>query len=128
MPIEHVPTILIIDNDEGVVSAIEARLASLGYQCVTACTGAQGVAEFHGRRIDLVISDLNMPAGDGVVLAGSLREMSDVPIIFVTGFSGEYNSRVSKIPDVTVLPKPFDSNDLVDLVETELVLHGRQVA
>lgn len=123
---ESAPRILIIDNDEGVVAAITARLESMGYQCVTAGTGAQGIAVFRDQDIKLVITDLNMPAGDGVVLTRTLRETSDVPIIIVTGFHDEYRGELSFIPSVTLLEKPFDSNDLIDIVETELSLHGYQ--
>lgn len=123
---ESSPRILIIDNDEGVVAAITARLENMGYQCVAAGTGAQGIAAFRDRDIDLVITDLNMPAGDGVVLAGTLRKTSDVPIVIVTGFHDEYRSELRSIPGVTLLEKPFDSNDLIDIVETELALQGYQ--
>lgn len=123
---ESAPRILIIDNDEGVVAAITARLESMGYQCVTASTGAQGIAAFRDQDIDLVITDLNMPVGDGVTLARNLRETSDVPIIIVTGFHGEYQSELHFIPSVTLMEKPFDSNDLIDIVETELALHDYQ--
>lgn len=123
---ESSPRILIIDNDEGVVAAITARLESMGYQCVTASTGAQGIAAFRDQDINLVITDLNMPAGDGVVLTRTLRETSDVPIIIVTGFHDEYRSDLSSIPSVILLEKPFDSNDLIDIVETELALHDYQ--
>ena len=121
---ESAPRILIIDNDEGLVAAITARLESMGYQCVTAGTGAQGIAAFREQDIDLVITDLNMPAGDGIVLAMTLRETSDVPIIIVTGFHDEYRRELRSIPNVTLMEKPFDSDQLIDLVEADLVMSG----
>lgn len=124
---ESAPRILIIDNDEGLVAAIAARLESMGYPCVMAGTGAQGIAAFREQDIDLVITDLNMPAGDGVVLARTLRETSDVPIIIVTGFRKEYRDEVRSIPNVTLMEKPFESNQLIDLVEADLVLAGREL-
>lgn len=121
------PTILIIDNDEGVVAAVEARLESLGYRCLTATTGAQGLASFRENDVDLVITDLNMPAGDGIELTQSLRAASDVPIIIVTGFHDDYRRELRSIPNVTMLQKPFASSQLVDLVEADLVLAGREI-
>lgn len=118
------PTILIVDNDEGVVCAIASRLKSLGYACVTAETGAQGISAFRSRKIDLVITDLNMPVGDGISLAKSLRNVSDVPIIFVTGFRDEYKPELLSIRNVSVLRKPFDTSVLIDLVEVELALRS----
>lgn len=124
---DSVPTILIIDNDEGMVAAVSTRLESLGYRCVTASTGAQGIAAFCEHKIDLVISDLNMPAGDGITLARTLRATSEVPIIIVTGFRDDYRRELRAIPDVTLMEKPFDSNRLVDLIETDLVMNGKDL-
>jgi DNA-binding response OmpR family regulator len=121
---ENAPTILIIDNDEGMVAAIAERFGHLGYRCITAGTGAQGLALFFETHVDLIISDLNMPAGDGVVLAKSLRRRSLVPIIIVTGFHPEYRRELRGIANLTLMEKPFDSNNLIDLVESELILSG----
>jgi DNA-binding response OmpR family regulator len=118
------PRILIIDNDERVTQAIATRLGSLGYVCAVAHTGAQGIVEFHSRPADLVIADVNMPSGDGVTVAEEVRKTSDVPIIFVTGFRAEYRSHLRSFSNVTILEKPFDTQDLQDLVETELLGRG----
>ena len=118
------PTILIIDNDEGMVAAITARLESIGYCCVTAGSGAQGVAAFRDNDIDLVVTDLNMPAGDGLTLARTLRKSSDVPIIIVTGFHDEYRRELRTLRNVTLMEKPFDSRQLVELIEADLVMTG----
>ena len=124
---ESTPTILIIDNDDGLVAAITTRLEACGYQCVKASTGAQGIRLFQEECIDLVITDLNMPVGNGIALAKTLRASSDVPIIVVTGYRGHFARELRSIPNVTVLEKPFDSNELLDLVETDLALTGRNL-
>lgn len=122
---ESHPTILIIDNDEGMVAVLAARLQACGYRCVTAGSGAQGLAAFRGHDIDLVITDLNMPAGDGVSLARAIRRTSDVPIIIVTGYRDNYRRELRSIPNVALVEKPFESNQFIDLVDTALVLKGR---
>jgi DNA-binding NtrC family response regulator len=119
------PTILIIDNDEGMVAALAARLGACGYRCVTAGSGAQGIAAFHAHEVDLVITDLNMPAGDGVALARSVRRLSQVPIIIVTGYRDNFRRELRSIRNVTLVEKPFESNQFIDLVDTALVLKGR---
>ena len=113
-------TILVIDDDSELTRAITTRLGSLGYCCVAASTGAQGLAQFQSSRIDLVVSDLNMPGGDGVALADAIRRVSDVPIIFITGFREDYKRRMRLIPNVTTLRKPFDSRVLTDLITAAL--------
>jgi len=124
---EQQTRILIIDNDEGIVAAIAARLESIGYTCVTASTGAQGIAAFEENDIHLVITDLNMPAGDGIELARTLRKTSEVPIIIVTGFRDEYLDAVKVIPHVSMMEKPFHTDQLLDLVEAELVMAGARL-
>ena len=124
----NLQTILIIDNDEGVVKAIATRLEHNGYRCITACSGAQGISEFLDQEVDLVITDLNMPAGDGITLATRIRKAWPVPIINVSGFEREYREELSHLSDVSIMKKPFEADDLLDLVEMELVLHGDRAA
>jgi DNA-binding response OmpR family regulator len=114
------PNVLIIDNDDDLVRGLCIRLTSLGLQCVTASSGSQGVARFANGGIDLIVSDLNMPGGDGVALAQAVRRTSDVPIIFVTGYRDDFKRRLRGIPNVTTLRKPFKAQDLVDLIAVAL--------
>jgi DNA-binding response OmpR family regulator len=113
-------TILIVDDDPDLAHALALRLGHQGYRCVTAGTGAQGLAEFNRGRIDLVITDLNMPSGDGVALSESVRRQSSVPLIVITGFKDEFKRRLRSVDNVTVLRKPFEAGDLVELVDATL--------
>lgn len=122
------PTILVIDNDEGMTAAVSTRLECLGFECVTAQTGAQGVAEFDPDRIDLVITDLNMPSLDGVGVVQKIREKCGVPIIVVTGFRKEYTDGLRELKDIQVIEKPFRIQDLIDMVETEVYLNKARSA
>lgn len=115
-------SILIIDNDEAMVEVLSARLEHAGYRCVKARSGAQGLAEFREDNFDLVITDLNMPSGDGVEVARSIRRTSEVPIIVVTGFSEHYRYEVRTINDVTILRKPFRTVELINLIEATVLL------
>ncbi|QNN21031.1 response regulator [Planctomycetales bacterium ZRK34] len=118
------PKILVIDNDEGVVKAISTRLDALGYDCVTASTGAQGLSLFSDQAIDLVITDLNMPMLDGAFLLTEIRAISQVPVIVITGFGHAYAQALAGQTNVTVLRKPFDASALIDVVELELAQHA----
>jgi len=116
------PTILLIDNDPDLIDALSARLSSEGYHCVTAATGAQGLVRFNDSDIDLVITDLNMPGGDGISLLNRLREESDVPVIVITGFRDDFRRELRDIENVTTLRKPFETLSLLSLIEAELTL------
>lgn len=125
---QETQTILIIDNDAGVVKAIETRLALYGYHCVTASTGAQGLAACDKYDVDLVITDLNMPCIDGVDFINKFRACSDAPVIVVTGFAKEYTRQMMGYDDIAVITKPFKANDLIDLVMTELTMYSMRRA
>jgi len=118
-------TALVIDNDDDLLRALSKRLDGLGIRCISAGSGAQGLAEFRSSGVDVVISDLNMPGGDGVELAEAIRKTSDVPIIFVTGFRDDFKRRLRNITNVSTLRKPFETQDLLTLVSAAL---GESVA
>ncbi|HTF88308.1 MAG TPA: response regulator [Planctomycetota bacterium] len=118
-------TALVIDNDDDLLRAVTKRLGALGIRCISAGSGAQGLAEFRASGADVVISDLNMPGGDGVELAEAIRKTSDVPIIFVTGFRDDFKRRLRNVTNVSTLRKPFETQDLLTLVSAAL---GESVA
>jgi len=119
---ETPPRILIVDNDEGMVAAIVTRLEHEGYECVTASSGSQGYIAVTEQHIDLIVSDLNMPMGDGATFAKRVRNESLVPIIFVTGFEREFCNELDGIENVSVIAKPFHPNQLLDTIEIDLTL------
>lgn len=118
-------TVLLIDNDEGVLRALSARLEHTGYEVLTARHGDEGVAMFKEHACDLVITDLNMPRLDGIGVVHRLREVSQVPIIIITGYRKEYAKAIGFTKDVLLCEKPFSVNNLLDLIETEIFI-GRQ--
>lgn len=113
--------ILVIDNDETYARALQVRFEAAGYACTTAYTGAQGILAFGATDFDLVVTDLNMPGGDGVLVAERIRTLSPVPIIVATGFHDAYEPRLRGMPDLQIIRKPFSTEDLVTLVGASLV-------
>ena len=114
-------TILIVVNDPDLRRVISLRLSRAGYSCVEAGTGAQALSEWRRRSFDVVVSDLNMPSGDGIALADALQRDEAVPIIFITGFREDFKRRLRRVNNVSLLEKPFDPSVLIDLIEATLV-------
>ncbi|MFM1822837.1 MAG: hypothetical protein RI967_1103 [Planctomycetota bacterium] len=117
-------TVLVVDNDPDLRRVISLRLARAGYSCVEAGTGAQALSEWRRRSFDVVVSDLNMPSGDGIALADAVQRDEAVPIIFITGFREDFQRRLRKVERVTLLEKPFDPMTLIALIES--MLTGRE--
>lgn len=118
------PTILIIDNDEGITAALEARLTNEGCACLTASSGAQGLALLRDHDVNLVITDLNMPSGDGVTVVRAVRQQLRIPVIVVTGCQDAYEHELVKMLSLPVMNKPFEFAQLLEMIKRELQLVG----
>ncbi|MFM7053094.1 MAG: response regulator [Planctomycetota bacterium] len=114
-------SILVVDNDPELRHVIALRLERAGHHCTEAASGAQALGEWQRRSFDMVVSDLNMPGGDGIALADALQRDEAVPIIFITGFREDFKRRLRRVNDVTVIEKPFDLTKLIELVEAALL-------
>ena len=82
-------TILVIEDDEVARELMRMALDMRGYNVVTAEDGIQGYDEAVRARPDLIITDIKMPAADGVHLVRRVRdtpELKETPILVTTGF------------------------------------------
>ena len=111
-----VPTLLIVDDDDAVMRLAERALRRLG-DVIACASGPEAIDRVgcHGRRLDLVVSDIQMPHMSGVEMVRVLaRTRPGLPVLFVsgTGIPAELND------DLPVrwrfLPKPFSMLQLLD--------------
>ncbi len=112
--------VLIVEDDGDLAQVLCTRLQREGHDCMVVHSGAQALAEWQKRSFDLVVSDINMPNGDGIALAESLQRSEAVPIIFITGFKNGYEERLKAVRNVTVLEKPFDIKVLLKMIDSML--------
>ena len=106
--------ILIIDDSKETVAALKAFFERK-YQILTAHNGFDGVQAFeqYEDSIDLVITDLNMPKLSGLGVISILKEKyPGVPIILITGWSGDLEATRTKVFADQVFEKPFAFSDL----------------
>jgi DNA-binding response OmpR family regulator len=81
--------ILVVDDEPAMVGAISALVGSAGHQVVTAYDGDTALRRLLEEDPDLILLDLAMPGRDGVDVCREVRRTSDVPIIVLTGETGE---------------------------------------
>ena len=117
--------ILLVDDHESVRTAMRCCLERKSHQCLEAGDGMEALAYFdQQQRIDLVITDNQMPNMTGLELLKKLQERFDsptIPIIFHTGnMTHEAKEEALQSGAYAVLGKPFDFRDLVVLVEQAL--------
>ena len=114
-------TVLAVDDDPEVLDIVRARLEFGGYRVLTADTAETGLAVFYRDRPDLALLDISLPGMDGYELASRIREVSQIPIIFLTARGAE-DDRVrgltSGADDYVV--KPFGGKELVARVDAAL--------
>nr|YP_002048982.1 two component transcriptional regulator, LuxR family protein [Paulinella chromatophora]ACB42772.1 two component transcriptional regulator, LuxR family protein [Paulinella chromatophora] len=109
--------LLLVDDEPGLRSAVQAYLEDEGFQITTASDGQEGWEKAQEILPDLVISDVMMPRCDGYKLLKLLRtdeRLGGTPVIFLTA-KGMTADRIegfqAGVDDY--IPKPFDPDELV---------------
>lgn len=77
--------ILVIDDDQGFLRLVEQVLTQKGYEVLPANGGQEGLRLLFAHKPDLVLLDAVMPKMDGWQTCTRIRDISDVPIIMLTG-------------------------------------------
>lgn len=114
MPTTRPLRILVVDDDPAMVGAITALVGTEGHQVITAYDGLTAVKRFRDEAPDLVLLDLAMPGPDGFSVTGQIRASSNVPILVVSGESGEQAKvKALEIGADDYLTKPFGKAELL---------------
>ncbi|MFT3784235.1 MAG: ATP-binding protein [Nibricoccus sp.] len=123
MPLKGSERILVVDDEEFVLSAIGATLERLGYRVTMELRSPDAWRRFQAAPddFDLVITDQTMPYMSGLELTGAIHEIRPkMPVILVTGFSPEVSNRSAEsLGVIAVLGKPIDFGELTALMRTE---------
>jgi DNA-binding response OmpR family regulator len=126
-PGDAVPRILVIDDDNTVVTAIKAVLIRSGFEVITAPGGKSALKAVEVYAFDLVIVDMVMEEIDGLETIRLLHEVAPkVPVIAVSGFmfkpgvpaTADFLGFAEKLGIAYCLHKPFRPDELVAAVKT----------
>lgn len=103
--------ILVVEDFDVVREMIASFVRAQGYEAETAANGSVGFELFCSHRFDLVITDLEMPGGNGLELISRIREQkADLPVVVITS-APELMNTIAYRADA-VLMKPFDTKKL----------------
>ena len=110
-------TILIVDDEPDLLEILRFTLEEEGYRTFTASRMRDAIGILRREAIDLVLTDVRMPEGDGLqILAEAKRLNPDTSIILMTGFA-DVNLAEAKAKGATaLLSKPFDHGKLLEVV------------
>ena len=114
--------ILMVDDNQIIRDTVADFLVSLGYEVALAVNGIEALAVFLDKTFDLVLTDLEMPAMDGFILAGHIKENSPgTPVIMLTGADrGTVLKMVAAGSVDSIIFKPFMLDDLQTSVQRAL--------
>ena len=109
-------TILVIEDEKGLLQIIEQLLTGCGYDVDTAVDGLDGIQKFDEGHYDIVITDIRMPGVDGIGVVEHIRNSNkqSVPVIAITGTPWLLENNNFDM----ILAKPFPLNQLVESIQS----------
>jgi len=113
-------TILIADDEQELVTTLRDFLEYEGFETLSAFEGVRTVETAHKKKPDLILLDLQMPAGTGQMVLESLRsrpETEKIPVIVITAIAKDnLEEEVRRRGAQDFLQKPFDPQDLLSKI------------
>lgn len=117
----HRPRILVVDDEPGIVRALQASLEANGFETLTATDGSEALEAIDKELPDLLILDIIMPKMDGFEVCRRVRQLSEIPIIMLSARKSEEDKvRCLNLGSDDYISKPFSMNELVARVKAVL--------
>jgi two-component system, chemotaxis family, chemotaxis protein CheY len=117
-------TILTADDSSSVRQMVAFTLKQAGYQVVEAVDGKDALQKLPNQKVDMIITDLNMPNLDGLGLIRGARAMPAckfIPIVMLTTESQDSKKQEGKTAGATGwIVKPFKPEQLIAVVKKVL--------
>ncbi len=114
-------TLLLVEDELGIRETVKIFLKSQNYEVIEAENGKEGLDALKNNDIHLAIVDIMMPVMDGLTMTMKLREVSDIPVIFLTAKTED----IDKITGLNLgaddyITKPFEPMELIARVNSNL--------
>ena len=115
------PTIALVDDDRNILTSVSLALEAEGFRVETYTDGASALDGMQMAPPDLAIFDIKMPRMDGMELLRRFRQISDLPVIFLTSKDDEIDELFGlKMGADDFIKKPFSQRVLVERVRALL--------
>ncbi len=122
-------SILLIDDEKGIVKMVQQMLERLGYQVTSHTRSPEALRVFQANpnKFDLIISDMAMPQITGLELANEIKILRpDIPVIICTGFSEQINEDIYKELGIEIcLTKPVIKKEMAKAIRDALARDNR---
>lgn len=118
-------TILVVDDSASMRQVVGIVLRGVGYEVLEGVDGQDGLSKLNGRRIHLIISDVNMPKMDGITFVREAKKLPAykfTPIIILTTESQESEKLQGQAAGAKAwMVKPFQPSQMLAAV-SKLIL------
>ena len=118
-------TILVVDDSASLRQVVSIALKGAGYDVIEGCDGKDALTKLDGRKIHLIISDVNMPNMDGISFVKAVKQLPAykfTPVIMLTTEAGDSKKQEGQAAGAKAwVVKPFQPPQLLAAVE-KLVL------
>lgn len=118
-------TILIVDDSASLRQVVAISLKGAGYDVIEACDGKDAMSKLDGRKVHLVVSDVNMPNMDGITFVKQMKAKADykfTPVIMLTTEAGDAKKAEGQAAGAKAwVVKPFQPAQMLTAV-SKLVL------
>ncbi|THB71809.1 MAG: response regulator [Desulfobulbaceae bacterium] len=116
------PTILLVDDEDDLLSLWTLRLESAGYKVITAKSGEEAMATFTASAPQLVVTDLRMGKMDGLSLYDAIRKVNtSIPVLIITAHGSIPEAvQATKKGVYSFLTKPIDGKLFLKEIERAL--------
>jgi CheY-like chemotaxis protein len=120
---EKQPTILIVDDEEMLRKAIAFDFKRKGFEVLEADSGRMAFEISENHNIDIILSDIRMPDGDGLSLLHKIKDRNPTkPVVFLmTGYADITDEDAYQLGADAILNKPFDRKQLMAMVREHLL-------
>lgn len=110
-------SVLLVDDDDGVRDVCTAMLEDMGCKVTAAATGEEALHALERSTFSLMLTDIAMPAMNGVELARQARGIApSMPVLFATGYA-DLQAFGDQLSEETVVRKPYRLSDLAARIE-----------
>ena len=117
--------IMIVDDSVSLRQVVSIALKGAGYDVVEACDGKDALTKLDGRKLHLIISDVNMPIMDGITFVKAAKQLPAykfTPVIMLTTEAGESRKQEGQAAGAKAwVVKPFQPAQMLTAV-SKLVL------
>ena len=114
--------ILVVDDEQSIVTLLEYNLKQAGYNVLTALDGEEGLNIALSEQLDLIVLDLMLPLMDGIEVCKELRQRKVMtPILMLTAKDDEFDKVLGlELGADDYMTKPFSPREVVARVKAIL--------